>query len=253
MFILKKLLEAFLLPPGFVVVALGALAFYLWKKERRAALVCAVLAGVIWGGTTRAFSDALMRPLENAYKTPARPQGDAIVLLCAGFRGEEVPYSASERLSHDTLERAAAAYKLYKDTGLPLLISGGAPFSSRPEAEAAAAYLAELGVPASKIIPEVRARDTMENASYTAKLCADKGCKKIILVTSAFHMPRAVLLFRRAGFAGIEPFPVARRSGPSPYRTFMDYLPGGGLEARQALNEYSALVVYHLYNSAPKS
>lgn len=253
MFILKKLVEAFVLPPGCVVVALGVLAAYLWRKQRRAAVVCAVMAAVIWGGTTKAFSDAMIRPLENVYKTPARPLGDVIVVLCAGFRGEEKPYSASERLSHDTLERVDAAFKLYKDTGLPLLISGGAPSSVQPEAEAAAAYLMELGVPASRLITEVRSRDTIENAAYSARLCAGKGFRNIILLTSAYHMPRAMLLFGRAGFTGIEPFPVARRTGPGTLRSLAYYLPGGGVEARQALNEYLALAVYRVYTRLPKS
>lgn len=252
MFLLKKTIEAFVLPPGIIVVLLAAGAFYFWRRCRGAAVVMAVLACGGWIGSSGAFSDLLLSPLENAYKAPAKPGGDVIVMLCGGFRGGWKPFSASERLAPGTLERAAAAHKLHKLTGLPLLVSGGAPFSSEPESEAAAAYLEELGVPRGSIITEVKSRDTEENAAYSVKLCREKGYKKAILVTSAFHMPRAALLFRHAGDLELVPFPVARRAGGPSY--LRDYLPGGGGgEVRQALNEYLGLAFYRVYYLFAKS
>lgn len=246
MFLLKKILESFVLPPGMVVVILAALAVYLWKRERKAAVVCAVLSAVIWAGTSKVFSDELIKPLELVYALPDNPRGDAIVLLCGGFRGGGRPYSSSERLAPGTLERSAAAYKLYKDTGLPIVVSGGAPFSSEPESEAAAAWLKELGVPDGKLTVEKASRDTRENADLTMKLCGEKGYKRIILVTSAYHMPRSVLLFAKSGASDLVPFPVARRSGGPLY--VRDWLPGSGVvEARLALNEYLGLAWYRLY------
>lgn len=226
-------------------MALAGLAFYLRKKSRAGAVVCVLLAALVWVGTSKVFCDVIMAPLENAYPTPARPKGDVIVLLCGGFRGGGRPYSASERLAPATLERAAAAFKLYQDTGLPILVSGGAPFSAEPEAEAAAAWLRELGVPQGKLLAEKSSRDTFENAEYTVKLCRENGFKRIILLTSAYHIPRAVLLFRKAGGVEITPFPVARRSGGP--RFISDWLPGRDLDARLAINEYCGLAYYRLY------
>lgn len=247
MFFIKKIIAAFVLPPGCLVVALGALAVYLRRRCRPAALACAALAGLTWIGSTRAFSDALLRPLENAYSTPAKPDGDVIVVLGGGARGGGEAYSASERLFPGSLERVAAAFKLHRDTGLPLLVSGGAPAPEKSEASLAALYLAELGVPSAKVILEEASRDTRENAAYCVKICGEKGYKRPILLTSAFHMPRAVFLFRRAG-AEVVPFPVARRavSGKHPLR---DYLPGGGEETARALNEYLGLLYYKGYYS----
>ncbi len=247
MFLIKKIIEAFVLPPGCYIVALAGLAFYLRKRTRAGALVCAGLAGVMWVGTSNIFGGLLLGPLERAYPAPAKAEGDVIVVLCGGFKGGGRPFSASERLASGTLERADAAFKLHKETGLPLLISGGAPFSESPEAEAAAAYLKELGVPENRITREERSRDTQENARFSLKICGEKGYKRIILLTSAYHMPRSVLLFREAGSLEIVPFPVVRRSGGP--RFYSDYLPGGGLEARQALNEYLGILYYRLYYS----
>ncbi|MGD9642376.1 MAG: YdcF family protein [Elusimicrobiales bacterium] len=244
MFLLKKIFAAFLLPPGLFVLALAGLAVYLRKRCRPAAVACTALAALLWAGSTEVFSDALLRPLEGAYKTPARPEGDVIILLCGGFRGGWKPFSASERLAPGTLERGAAAYKLQRETGLPVLISGGAPFSSEPEAEAAAAFLRELGVPGDKLLTEVLARDTRENAEYSGRICRERGYKKAILITSAFHMPRAALLFGRLGGVDLEPFPVARRAGGP--RWLRDWLPGSGEDTRRALNEYAGLLYYRL-------
>jgi uncharacterized SAM-binding protein YcdF (DUF218 family) len=245
MFWAKKIMEAFVLPPGIMVVALAGLAFYLRKKARTGAVVCLALAALVWVGTSKVFSDAIMAPLENAYPTPSKPKGDVIVLLCGGFRGGGNLYSASERLAPATLERAAAAYKLYQDTKLPILVSGGAPFSAEPEAEAAAAWLRELGVPQDKLLAEKSSRDTFENAEYTVKLCRERGFRRIILLTSAYHIPRAVMLFRKEGGVEITPFPVARRSGGP--RFISDWLPGRDLDARLAINEYFGIVYYRLY------
>ncbi len=236
-----------MLPPGCFVVLLAGLAFYLRKSSRRGALACAALAALVWVGTARVFSDALLHPLEYAYPAAVKPQGDVIVMLYGGFRGGGNPFSASERLAPGTLERAAAVFKLYKNTGLHLVISGGAPFSAEPEAEAAAAYLEELGVPADRIIPEKASRDTYENAAFTFRICRERGFKRVILVTSAYHMPRAVLLFKKTGFGPVTPFPVAYRSGRREHNYLVDYLPGSGLESRTAINEYLGLLYYRFF------
>lgn len=253
MFLIKKIIAAFVLPPGCLVVALAGLAFYLRKRSRPAAIACAALGALTWAGSTKVFSDALMRPLEYGYSRPEKPEGDVIVVLSGGYYGTGGVFSASENLAPGTLERASAAFLLHKKTGLPLLVSGGAPFSSRSEASATAAYLTELGVPRDKIIVEEDSRDTFENAVFSRKLCAVKGYKKILLLTSAFHMPRAVLLFAGAGFTSIVPFPVSRHVVPGADYFFRDWLPGTQGDLSRALNEYLGLVFYKLYYSTAKS
>ena len=246
MFILKKILVAFLLPPGTMVVAFLLLAFYLRRKERLAALFCLVMAAFTWIGTTHAFADLSLRPLESAYDRPEKPQGDVIVMLCAGSRDWTNVLSAAENLYPHTLERAAAAALLHKKTGLPIIITGGSPFTAYPEADAVARWLEEAGVPRKALLTEPAARDTIESAANVKKLCDEKGYKKILLLTFAYHMPRSVFLFKKAGFTDLVPFPVARRAMPGAKRDLTDYLPGSSLEARAALNERLGLLVYRL-------
>ena len=247
MFLLKKIIAAFVLPPGCLVVGLAGVAVYLRKRSRPAAIFCAAMGVLTWVGATKAFSDALMGRLESAYTAPAKPDGDIIVVLGGGARTSS-GYSASEALSQASLERASTAAHLQKKTGLPVLITGGAPASAQAESVLMARYLEETGVPHKSIITEEASRNTFENAEFSLKICEEKGYKRVILVTSAYHMPRAVLLFRKAG-GEVTPFPVAKRVAPGGYRSVRDYLPGNDGDVSKALNEYLGLLTYKFYYS----
>jgi len=75
------------------------------------------------------------------------------------------------------------------------------------EADFAGAVFESLGIAKSRLIMERRSRNTQENAEFSRALVAPKEGERWLLVTSAFHMPRSVGLFRKAGFA-VEPYPV---------------------------------------------
>jgi len=246
MFMMKKIVAAFVLPPGIFVAGLLGAAVYFWRSSRKAAWTFAALGGLLWILSMNVFGDLLLRPLERAYAAPAAPAGDVIIALGGGAYDAETVFSAGERLSPGSLERMSAAALLYKKTGLPVLVSGGAVFSAMAEADAAAAYLAELGVPAKSIIRESAARDTNENALLSRKLCEERGYKKVILLTSASHMPRSVYLFKEAGFTDIIPFPVTRTADKA-RRTYQDFLPGSRNSAARALNEYIGLLFYRVF------
>jgi uncharacterized SAM-binding protein YcdF (DUF218 family) len=205
------------------------------------------LAAVCWAGATRVVSKAVLRPLELAYSVPEKVEGDVIVLLCGGAGDVPIDISAAAALYPATMQRTYAVARLQKKTGLPVIVSGGAPFSDTPESVAAARYLAELGIPKGKIITEEASRDTFENAAYTLKICKEKGYKRIILVTSAYHMPRSIYLFKKAGFESILPYPYGHLAPAARRRHLRDFLPGDSGDLSRALNEYSGLAYYHLY------
>lgn len=235
------------MPPGTVVTALVLVAIYLRKRSRSGAVMCAALALVCWAGATRVVSRAVLRPLEQAYSMPEKAEGDVIVLLCGGSGELPIDISASAALYPATMQRTYAVAKLQKRTKLPVIVSGGAPFSDTPESVAAARYLVELGIPKDRILTEEASQDTFENAAFTLKICREKGYKKIILVTSAYHMPRSVYLFRKAGFTGVVPYPYGHLAPASRRRHLRDYLPGDTSDLSRAANEYAGLAYYHLY------
>lgn len=235
------------MPPGTIVTALVLLALYLRKRSRSGAVICAVLAAVCWAGETRVVSRAVLRPLESAYSVPEKVEGDAIVLLCGGSGDLPIDISASAALYPATMQRTYAVARLQKKAGLPVIVSGGAPYSDMPESVAAARYLAELGIPADKIITEEASRDTFENAAYTLKICREKGYKRVILVTSSYHMPRAVYLFKKAGFESVLAYPYGHLAPASRRWHLRDFLPGDSGDLSRALNEYSGILYYKFY------
>ena len=84
--------------------------------------------------------------------------------------------------------------------------------SNAREADYAAALFESLGISSERLVMERRSRNTRENAEFAMAMADPKPGERWLLVTSAFHMPRSVGLFRKAGFA-VQPFPVDWRVG----------------------------------------
>jgi len=246
MFLFKKLLTPFLLPPGiFVAPALG-MAALLFRKNRKQALAWAAFGALIWAASIKPAGDLALAGLEYAYLPPAELRGDAVVVLTGGVH-EGVPgLFGKTALSSVSLERAAEAARLYRRFKFPIVVTGGAVFSKESEAAAVKTYLASLGVPREKIFTEDRARDTGENAVLSKRICDEKGYKKIILLTSAYHMKRAVWSFEKAGFKEIVPYPAAYKTSRVPRYYYVDFLPDCGENMRLAAHEYLGLVFYGL-------
>lgn len=102
-----------------------------------------------------------------------------------------------------------------------------------------------LGVPEGQIVLEERSRNTSENAIFTRDLVQPQPGQTWVLVTSAWHMPRAVETFQRNGWTGIVPWPVDFRSGGQALRLewrLDDHLQ----DADVALKEFLGLIVYRV-------
>jgi uncharacterized SAM-binding protein YcdF (DUF218 family) len=128
---------------------------------------------------------------------------DALVLLGCRVEPASLPGPAERRV-----ERAARAFH---DGLAPLVVvSGGRRWHGALEAERLAAALVARGVPESALLREEQSRNTLENARCTRALLALAGRTRIGLVSCDWHLPRALWIFRRAGFE-VEPLPA-----PSP-------------------------------------
>ena len=128
------------------------------------------------------------------------PQGDAIVVL-----GGDVAIPNSPRVTSQLNgNRLIHAYRLYRAGKAPvILISGGNVFPQEgldPEAVYSRRLLEEFGGPSDAILLESDSRNTHENAVRTRKILGAIGIDQILLVTSGFHMKRAVLTFEKSGF-----------------------------------------------------
>jgi uncharacterized SAM-binding protein YcdF (DUF218 family) len=114
------------------------------------------------------------------------------------------------------------------------------------EADYAGAIFESLGIAKSRLIMERRSRNTQENAEFSKALVAPKDGERWLLVTSAFHMPRSIGLFRKAGFA-VEPYPVDWRvGGREDFFSFADIGVDGLSRMDVAVREWIGLVAYRL-------
>lgn len=125
----------------------------------------------------------------------------AIVVLGGGLHKNSYEYGADFTVNARTLERLRYAAKLGRTTGLPILASGGHVFKEdEPSESAIMAEILEKEFNIPVRWQEDRSRNTAENALYSRALLKPLNMNRIILVTHAFHMPRALIEFKRAGF-----------------------------------------------------
>lgn len=195
---LVNLLGAFLMPPlNLLLIACAGL--YLWHKRPRLAriLVTASLAG-IWLLATPIVSDSLLQSLEGQPAALNKNAADAIVVLSGGQHFNAIEYDGNT-VSKETLERIRYAAMLYRQTGKPVLVSGGDPQGGGAEAPLMKQVLEqEYYVPVHWV--EDTSGNTLENARHSHDLLSKEGISRIYLVTQAWHMPRSVQVFEHAGF-----------------------------------------------------
>ncbi len=198
---LSKLLPLLIYPLGLASLLIF-LGLFLARQPRaqRAVLLTALL--LLWASSNRWTSLYLTRTLEWRYlPAPDIPQAEVIVVLGGGTESAEFPRSGVELNSAgDRVLHAAWLYQQGK--AQHLLLSGGRiewrQGSSTP-AEDMALLLRNIGIPQEALWLETTSRNTYENALYCRQILQAKGVHRIILVTSALHMPRAVALFEHQG------------------------------------------------------
>ena len=214
--ILEKLLQdLFLAPVGWVLWLLVA-TFYFYdrdKAHRAKGLIVAAFV-VLYLFSTNLAAKILGRPLEQAYPAKAMadyPASQAIVVLGGSTYGLTPPRTEVEEVGGARVLGAARLFKLQKapiivvTSGDPYLVKDGV---ARRESDDMQELLIEYGVPREAVLTEGNSRTTKENAKNTADLLRTRGVLEILLVTSAYHIPRATRLFEKAGFKVI-PVPTS--------------------------------------------
>lgn len=250
MLLFSKLLTYLLLPPGVIVVGLIAGIVLLYRRKQRIAVIfitasCALLFLL----SLTPVKDALILPLENRFSPPAPEElnrAEAIVVLGGGVVEHSPAQGGNTCLSPTSLKRVVYGYTLYKKLKVPVILTGGRVLAGRdvePEASAARRVLEEMGVDSADIITEEQSRNTWENAHYIKTTLSPGG---IILVTSAYHMPRSIYCFEQNGMDS-TPAPTDYRTDRGRY-TVVDFLPNAQAfrYSYDALHEYAGLLFYRL-------
>lgn len=249
-FVLKKCIAAFLLPPGiFILLLLGAAWRFHHRGRRRAFLFTLFVLTAIWGLSLAWTAGELTSALESGFTIPAQPRGDAIILLGGGVNDLVPDLSGRGVPTEGMLPRVVTAVRLQRRLGIPVLVSGGAVFDGRtPEAVIVKRFLIDLGVPENKILTESKSRDTVENARFSKEILKRHGLHTPLLVTSAYHMRRSVMAFRRAGLE-VTPVPAQfLTSSETAPTTWADWLPSADSlnDSSRALREYLGILFYRL-------
>jgi uncharacterized SAM-binding protein YcdF (DUF218 family) len=216
-FFLSKLVPALLAPIGLACLLIaGSLIAQFRNRSRLAITLDAIALAILLVVGSPATARLLAYPLEMR-DVPASPLPDAGAIVVLG--GVTAPALPPQPIVHLTggADRLTYAAELYTTHHAPLVVlSGGSmPWSKSlpPESAQMSAILQMLGVPPSAIIEEAASRNTHENAVYTTRLLLARGIRKILLVTSAMTMPRALAAFR---FQGIDVIPAPTDFTPYP-------------------------------------
>jgi uncharacterized SAM-binding protein YcdF (DUF218 family) len=203
---------------------------------------------LLWVFCSAPFSNYLIGNLESDFDIPPDVTGDCIILLGGGIIDRVPDFSGFGTPTDSMLARIVTAVRVQKKPGIPIIVSGGKIYQNlSSEAQIAKRFMVDLGVANDQIIIEENARDTYENAKYVKEICLSKNFQKPILITSAFHMRRALFSFKKAGL-GVVPYPAGFKSKNVQDAGWPGYLPrSGSLESTSgALHEYLGILFYRL-------
>lgn len=255
----SKLLPLFLYPAGLVTLLL-IFTLVFWKKRRLAfsLLLTAFIILVVAGNKYTAT--AFARTLEWQY--PSLPPGttaDVIVVLGGGTEPQVDPRSMVE--VNAAGDRVLYAFNLYQQGVAPVLLLSGGDIdfindSPSTPADDMAALMEMLGVPRDVMIIQNESLNTLQDAELSCALIKENHFESVILVTSAFHMPRSMALFEAQGCTAI-PAPTdfsitvdawERLSNPTVQEFILDLMPSYShiSTITKTLKEYFGMWYYQL-------
>lgn len=248
---IRYLFKQLLMPPGVLLLAL-LVAWWLRKRSPRVAASCFALAlGGLWVMSLPVAVEWSARLLESepalaeARWADLAQQVDAIVVL-GGGREQGDPAWGGDQPSPLALERLRYAARLAKASGVPLATSGGLHYGLPPSEAALAAQVLRRDFGVAVRWQEEASRTTWENATHSAELLHKDGVRRVLLVTQAWHMPRARWCFEQAGFQVLAA-PVGFL-GVANGRPAGGWLPEGKAlwQSSLLLNEALGLLIYPL-------
>lgn len=248
-YVLLKFIANLILPPGALGVGVVlALLLRIAHRRRLAGIVLALSVAYTLVLAYQPVGDVLMRQLEDKARAAERQAPpccyDAIVVLGGGIAAAHPPEQPLPDLT-DNADRIWQAARLWRRGVAPRIIVTGGSFLAEhggpatTEAEAMRVFLLDLGVPADAITNEGKALNTIENIRNVRAIIGDG---RVALVTSAFHMPRALDLAVRAGL-NASAFPTDYQAVAATRMPWDNWLPSiEGLRlSTSALKEIVAL------------
>lgn len=207
-FLLKKIVSALILPPTSLIL-LALFGLWLSRKHPNAGRNLAMLSlTTLLILSLPVTGNALIQSLETT--PPISPahlkEVQAVVILGGGNNSHAPEFGYEDTVNRWTLQRLRYGAYLQQLTSKPILVTGGAPFGGRAEADAMAEAL-QRDFHAKDIWIENQSKDTVENAAYSAAILKQHDVKRIALISQAWHLPRAIKLFEQQGLT-VYPAPT---------------------------------------------
>ncbi|MGV2831123.1 YdcF family protein [Myxosarcina sp. GI1(2024)] len=255
---LSKLLPLLVYPVGLSCILLLWALFFARKRSRDTFVPVLLALIILFLAGNERVSTFLVKSLEWQNLPPENlPTAEAIVVLGGATQSNDSPRLMPEINQHG--DRLLYAAKLYRDNKAPVIILSGGRIpwygESISEAEDMAVLLELMGVPQGASILEPDSLNTYQNAVNTKKILSEKGIERILLVTSAMHMPRSLAIFAKQNIAAIPAptdFTVTDRkfneARDNLQTRILSLIPSSGNLDRttMALKEYIGLLVYRL-------
>jgi len=251
-FYASKILMYVFQPSSFVtlLIVIGALlaAGKRWPSLGRRLLATGVVLLLVAGLSP--LGNLLVLPLEERFPRGPLPKEVAGILVLGGFEDARVSSGRGELAVNEAAERLLQAVALAQRLpGARVIFTGGVASFLPTDLNAAGPvgrYLEDAGVTKDRIVLEGRSRNTHENAIFTRELLKPSPGQRYALVTSAYHMPRAVGTFRAQGF-DVVPWPVDYRTRDAGDAfKFFESIPAGLERVDLAFKEWIGLVAYRL-------
>ena len=250
----SKILSLFLDPLALAIILLVC-AFLVRKRRPRVFqityIVTVMFLAVAACPTVEVWLTASLERQYPDRDVDSYPSAQAIVVLGGSIRMPSTVHHASAII--DSSDRLLMALRLYHAGKAPLVILSGGnnplfteQVPEHPEAEVMRSLLVEWGIPAAAIEVEGGSINTRENAVFSYRLLASRGIGRIILATSAIHMPRAAAAFRKAGF-DVVAAPADFQTGWEEPSAIFRWVPASSSisGSSRAMHEWLGLWVYH--------
>jgi uncharacterized SAM-binding protein YcdF (DUF218 family) len=233
----------------YVILLVTGVALLAARRAPKTAWTCLTMAGLI---VTVPLGGWLLKPLEERYPRARLPAHiDGILVLGGGLGAKTLALRDVDSPEPAIIRLIAAAELARRYPEATLVFSGGngdAANAFKTDTYAAHAIFAQLGLPADRALYEDRAHNTFENFMFSNRLVRPRRGQTWVLVTSAYHMPRAMAVARKAGWPML-PWPSDYRTVPG--FSLVHLAPAANLEALdEAIHEWIGLLVYQLTGKA---
>jgi uncharacterized SAM-binding protein YcdF (DUF218 family) len=250
-FVFSKIVWALLAPGSLLLMVLALAFFFAWKRPRSSRALLGLALLFVAALTLTPIGRWVIEPLQNTVPTPNQLQlnkVDGIIVLGGAIGPGDLEPTGLPSLN-EAAERMTAFVELaHRFPGARLVYTGGNGFalddSGFVEADTARTLFGSLGLQSNRMVFENKSRNTWENAQLSQRILDPKPGETWLLVTSAWHMPRALGCFRTLGWS-VVPYAVDYQ-GREPVRWFAFDTSRELVWLTTAVREWIGLVSYHL-------